>query len=761
MLKLLGYPDRYSVAPGEDIGFHVSAEDDQPFTASLVRVVCGDCNPNGPGLIHLPVGCAIEGRYEGRRQHTDAGSYMEAQVSELASTAEISFFVLIWPTLVTVGNQTLFACQFTGKQGSDSTPALRLVQDVGGILALEVQGLKTLQRISLDSAPMLERQWVCVGFSYDLRSGRAKLQQRSLCHYPGLPSSAQTEGLLPAGGSTYSPLVLLAARGGADGTRVAHFNGKMDTPALLRGLHDIDVHTDLRHKSKAQSALASCLALWDFSQEISGVAAIDISPHANHGTFFQAPTRAMKGWNWTGEHHSWTSHPGEYGAVHFHEDDLYDAGWSRTLSLRVEPSMKSGAYALRIVSGENSPQATRDFYIPFFVRPVRRPQGTKGQRDRVAFLAPTASYIAYANQQVHIVGRESEKNIGRLIEMGHADIYMRDHPELAGSLYDKHRDGSGVAYSSRLRPVLNFTSQYHSWLGGHGSALWQYNADTHLFAWLEAKGIAYDVITDEDMHSEGSHLLSDYRVIMTGTHPEYYSSPMWNALKQWQDTGGRLMYLGGNGFYWHIAFNPQLPGLIEVRRAEDGIRTWEAEPGEYYHSSTGELSGLYRRRGHAPNEICGLGFVAQGFDICSYYRRMPDAENPRAAFIFKDVRDEIIGNFGLIGGGAAGLELDCMNVRLGTPPHALRLATSEDHTQQVMLVNEEFGVVPPNLGGDQNENVRADITYYETPSGGAVFSVGSISWCGSLPVNGFDNNVSKITENVLRRFMAPGKLYQS
>ncbi len=230
---------------------------------------------------------------------------------------------------------------------------------------------------------------------------------------------------------------------------------------------------------------------------------------------------------------------------------------------------------------------------------------------------------------------------------------------------------------------------------------------------------------------------------------------MWRGLMDWIDDGGRLMYLGANGFYWSIAFSDDMPGVIEVRRAEDGIRTWMAEPGEYYHGFSGELSGLYRRRGHAPNEVCGLGFIAQGFDKCSYYRRTPDSENPRAAFIFEGVEDEIIGDFGLIGGGAAGLELDCISTSLGSPPNILRLASSENHTQQVMLVNEEFGVVPTNLGGDQNDRVRADMAFYETPSGGAVFSVGSISWCGSLAVNGFDNNVSRITENVLRRFAAP------
>ena len=42
----------------------------------------------------------------------------------------------------------------------------------------------------------------------------------------------------------------------------------------------------------------------------------------------------------------------------------------------------------------------------------------------------------------------------------------------------------------------------------------------------------------------------------------------------------------------------------------------------------------------------------------------------------------------------------------------------------------------------------------QAPSGGAVFSVGSISWCGSLSHNKYDNSISQITENVLRRFAA-------
>ena len=44
---------------------------------------------------------------------------------------------------------------------------------------------------------------------------------------------------------------------------------------------------------------------------------------------------------------------------------------------------------------------------------------------------------------------------------------------------------------------------------------------------------------------------------------------------------------------------------------------------------------------------------------------------------------------------------------------------------------------------------------FETAKGGAVFSVGSITFRGSLPWNGFDNQISRLIRNVVERFSAP------
>jgi N,N-dimethylformamidase len=230
---------------------------------------------------------------------------------------------------------------------------------------------------------------------------------------------------------------------------------------------------------------------------------------------------------------------------------------------------------------------------------------------------------------------------------------------------------------------------------------------------------------------------------------------MLDALSAYLGRGGRLMYMGGNGFYWRVSYPDSHPGMIELRRAEDGTRAWVEATGEYYHSSTGEYGGLWRRQGRAPNALAGVGFVAQGFDRSSYYRRTAASRDPRARFIFEGVEDEILGDFGLSGGGAAGLELDAFNPGLGSPPWALVVASSEEHSNAFQLVNEEMNVSFAGADGRFSSAVRADMVFFEHPGGGAVFSTGSISYVGSLSHQNYANNISRLTLNVLRRFIDP------
>ncbi len=747
MLQIVGYPDRYSAEPGERIDFKISVEDRDSFEAKLVRVVHGDCNPAGPGLKFVPVPSDADGFHAGGPQRIDPGSFMVVDPFPPLAAKPFTFFAMLWPTLLRRSDQTLF-CQWD----ASTNRGIHVGLTDGGRIAITVGDGRRTDVVKAGRA-MLQRQWYSLALAIDPQNRTVTIEQTPIQHYAWTQDSVRETASLAIAPAVLHTAFYIAGCPEADGTTGRHFDGKIDGPILVSGLHPRTTHEALLRQPLDPSLRAQLIARWDFSQQIRSVRTVDVGPYGRDGRLFNLPARGMKGWNWTGDEHSWVHHPDHYGAIHFHSDDVYDAGWTTSVSLTVPHDICSGPYALHVRCGDSDETATREDYLAFFVRPPRDPK-RRVNRPKLAFLAPTCSYIAYANHAEHILGRGLELFLNRMVNLGHSDLYLYAHPELGGSLYDSHADGSGTCYSSRLRPVLNFTAKYHSWLGGHGSAVYQYNADTHLFDWLDHQGVDYDVITDEDLHQDGYAILDEYRVVITGTHPEYHTARMWNGLKAWIDRGGRLMYMGGNGWYWRVAFHDELPGVIEVRRAEDGDRSWVAEPGEYVQSFDGGYGGLWRRIGHAPNVMAGVGFVAQGFDISSYYKRGPDADNPRAAFIFEGVSEQIIGDFGLVGGGAAGIELDCINGDLGSPPNMLRLASSEGHSSMMTLTNEEIGALT-NPGGDQNPRVRADLAFGETPSGGALFATGSIAWCGSLSHNRYENNVSRITGNVLRRFLDP------
>jgi N,N-dimethylformamidase len=406
----------------------------------------------------------------------------------------------------------------------------------------------------------------------------------------------------------------------------------------------------------------------------------------------------------------------------------------------VPEDLPSGLYAARLRAEDDID------YVPFYVRARR------GQEKKICFLAPTASYMAYANDRVTLDAPLAQLMVARAPVMWEGNVVLSEHREFGLSTYDTHADGSGVAYSTRLRPILNMRPGFRHWLS---PSLWQFNADLHLIDWLIAQDYTFDVVTDQDLQLEGVAALRPYTTVITGSHPEYYSEQMLDALHAYTDQGGRMMYMGANGFYWVINYDPEDKNVIEVRKGH-GSNAWKCKPGEYHLSFTGEYGTLWRHRGRAPQRLVGVGFGAEGFDVSSYYRRTPDGRSGGAAeWMFEGIEpDARIGDFGLVGDGAAGLELDIYDAALGSPPEAVVGATSEAHTDIYLEVAEELFFNVPGVGGSQSGQVRADIVYFPTPEGGGVWSVSSIAYCGSLSHNGYDNNVSRLTRNVLDRFVS-------
>jgi N,N-dimethylformamidase len=702
------------------------------YRADVVRLIHGDPNPMGPGFLEEEVAAAVSGEYPGRRQEIVTGSSVTVP-ADPAFRLTGSFTVQAWilPTTPNKGLQGILSTWSPGSAGfalviEDGALALWLADEVG-----------ETTRVST-GASLRAGSWYFVAASLDAATGEVRLVQEPQPVFPldasrrAVTMQTGVHALRPGGG----PLLMAGIAGEEPGRVAAHYNGKIDRPRLFSRALSI---AELEGLKEGESPLAlgeSLVAAWDFSQEIASSRVVDRSPNALHGTAVNLPTRAVTGANWSGNETDFTHAPQEYGAIHFHDDDLDDAEWAVDFTLTVPANWPSGIYAARLRAGED------EEHLPFVTRP--RP-GTAG--SPIALLVPTFTYLAYANEH-HPLGALA---MYPFLDMNaHQSEYQYIEENHLNSLYDTHSDGSGVCYASWKRPMVNTRPRAIFRIYGGPERL---GADLYLVHWLRQQGFAYDTIADENLHHEGEALLAPYRVVVTGTHPEYWTGPMLDALDRYLDRGGRVMYLGGNGFYWVTAVDPERPHVIEIRRWR-GTETWEAAPGEVHLSTTGEQGGLWRHRNRAPQKRLGVGFTAQGNDFARPYTRQPASYDPRAAFIFAGVSGETIGDFPslMLRHGAAGYEIDRADAALGTPPHALVLATATGFSDSYQHVVEELKESDSQQGGTVSPLVRADMVYFEGQNGGAVFSVGSIAWCSALSFNEGDNDVSRITGNVLRRF---------
>ena len=116
----------------------------------------------------------------------------------------------------------------------------------------------------------------------------------------------------------------------------------------------------------------------------------------------------------------------------------------------------------------------------------------------------------------------------------------------------------------------------------------------------------------------------------------------------------------------------------------------------------------------------------------------------------------VLGERGLMGGGAAGHELDRADTRLGTPHHTIIVGRAVVADPSYQPVNEER--LDHTWPGTREEIIRSDLTFFETPNGGAVFSVGSMNFLGALPVNSYTNTAARLIANIIRRFADPTPL---
>jgi N,N-dimethylformamidase len=752
-IKLTGYSDQISVCAGETVQFMVSAEGAASVDAEIVRIIHGDEHPDGPGFVEEVVPSDTAGSYPVRRQFVDSGSRADVDDPQglLDIAGPVTIHAFVYPTTPMKGRQAILS-----RWAIHETAGYGLGINTAGHLEFWVGDGDETDAIAAE-VPLVHHTWYFVAATYDPGPGAATIFQQAVVNpYNGRLGKVapfdhrsrvrQPLRVKPKGGDR--PFRFAGALMHADVRGLFNelrFNGKIDRC----GVHGSVIgEAELEAMAGgAEPPAAGLIARWDTSAGYGpdGIDDVirDVGPNGLHAHGKHRPVRAMTGWNWEGRHDDWRVAPEQYGGIHFHDDAVTDCGWEPTASFTVPAGARSGCYALRVSAADG------EDHIPFFVRPTE-PKG------KILFLAATNSYLAYANEMIVHHAPVAQAIVGHvpILSAIEADYYQ--DPEFGRSTYDHHSDGEGVCFSSWLRPILNLRPK---WRSSAITTTWQYPRDLSIVGFLEHNDYDYEVATDHDLHREGIDLLRNYNVVVTCSHPEYWSERALDALEDYVADGGRLMYMGGNGFYWVVSYTDGQPHVMEVRKGEAGTRAWQANPGELYHQTSAERGGIWRLRGRPPQKLTGVGFTTEGFDFCRPYRRMPDSFHKTAAWILDGIGDdEIIGDFGLALGGAAGLETERYDLNLGTPPHALLLATADGFSDNYPGVQEDILFNHHGLMGTQNPLVRADMVYFTTRNNGAVWSTGSIAWSSSLPSNGWDNNVSRITKNVLDAFGRAGAL---
>ncbi len=749
-ISVIGYTDKVSYAPGETVQFKVSADNTTTAEVAITRLIHGDEHPDGPGFVEEVIAADCSGSQAVGKQFVDTGNAVIVDDAKglLAGSGSITIAAYIYPTTPTKGRQVVL-----GRFALQENAGYALGLDAHGRLAFWVGDGSDTDEV-VGTVPLVHHTWYLVAVSYDAKSGAVTLHQEGIVnpyngrlgrvapfdHRMTVQQRLRTS-IKPAS----TPFMWAAAANSAPvrGTfKDFVYNGKIDRSAVWdRALSEAQV----RELAAAGFAATEPLVHWDTTAGYGadGIDDLvrDVGSHGLHGTGVQRPVRAMTGYNWSGRNDDWRTAPSEYGGIHFHEDAMLDCGWDTTFTWTIPSGTRSGAYTARLTAGD-----TRD-HIPFWIRPERA-------TAPILYLMPTNSYLAYANEMIvhHVpVGQAIVAHAPVLTER-EADYYQ--DPKYGRSTYDHYVDGAGVCFTAWNRPILNIRP---TWRSSAIGTTWQFPRDLSLIGWLEHHGYDYDVATDHDL-AANPNLLKDYQVVLTGSHPEYWSEQGLNDLEDFISGGGRLMYLGGNGFYWVTTYREGEPFIMEVRKGEAGMRAWQAEPGEYYHQTSAERGGIWRNRARPPQKLTGVGFTTQGFDECHPYRRMPDSYHKSVAWIFEGVEGEVFGDFGLALGGAAGLETERYDLELGTPPHTRLLASSTGYSDNYAGVVEDILFNHPGTLGTQSETVRADMTYFTSTNDGAVFSTGSIAWMSALPSYGYENNVSQVMRNVLDAFQKAGAL---
>ena len=366
---IIGYVDPLVISAGHRIAVKVSCGRHN-FKSQVLRLGPGFNHPDAPPVKHQPVDSIPPNVHPGRLQFSRPGSFARISSWKGSSLDDVdSLSIRFW-------------CQATLPEGAghdqflfssiDSASGFACLLHEAGNLRILVGGSTKTHELNF-STKLQRHQWYQMHFTFNLQDRNIKLRaqtkgkdigEASIFHeeeqeIPEHTQIASKEPLTIAGDSRKTQLSNVPIKSSS-------FNGKIDGFTLATT------------SNKKENILLD----FNFSLRMSTDQIEDISGYKCHGELVNAPARAVTGHNWDASQNDWTRASYGYGAIHFHDDDLDDAGWGTDFELEIPSGLKSGCYGV-LVDDEHSSDI-----VPFFIRPD--PKAVKV--PAVALIFPTFTY---------------------------------------------------------------------------------------------------------------------------------------------------------------------------------------------------------------------------------------------------------------------------------------------------------------------------------------------------------------------------------
>ncbi len=423
-------------------------------------------------------------------------------------------------------------------------------------------------------------------------------------------------------------------------------------------------------------------------------------------------------------------------------------GWPAALQIPVDPSWRSGYYAVTVAAGDESVDAF------FVVRPVPGDTG----RSPLLLVLSICTWNAYNDWG------------GPTLYTGGTQVSF-DRPMAPGFLVkpEPHRRKAQPEPDREAWYFFEWAEPLGLSVWSGGTGWWSY--ERQFVRWAEANGFAVDIATGPDLEAVPG-LLDGVRCFLSVGHDEYWTWGMRASLDAHTAFGGNAAIFSGNTCYWQVR-------ISDDRRTMTGYKYGADDDPVLGTPDERSLSGAWVDRRNAWPETSSIGLTFSRGGYSRYGLGVPRASG--AYTVWRPEHWAFEGN-GLAYGDALGLadavvgyEVDGCELttgpdgrpapthRDGAPDTLEVLATAPaslwtQHQQPLRYAHEpgELENVASAVFGDTSPEHLDEFRYnnavvatFATPGGGTVFNAGCTDW--SYGLRGNDPIVERVTHNVLTR----------